>query len=411
MRFDACVNFQYSFSIFDGRPVMSDRQKTDLIKMQLSKKFDVQEMGDKNAEDDEIFSQLRTSQEFLHGGGLPFECTRFRIRGLDLKFDKVELNEAAILLSVFSEFNAAQIMFCFTADNATTDQLIYLRQIFAGAAQFHASNGVNASLDGFYDMIASAMGCGHSNMERTYMIEIKKFGNYDSIDDVMENEKKRMYGIICGDEGWQYIPDSLAQERMTNCWGSRNFVRFIVFGSNSMLINLLHSKNGLEYTERQRDFGGRAYGGVNPYFLLDSPVAGIDHGILFAQETVMVIKTISNRVLSRQSTFNMARGKHTNVGLEIRRTRSFRSELITTLNRVGSIGISEVGELEQLLLRSHKITPLVEDIKYLLELLESELDLLYQESTNRLVNLLTVAGLILSVLGLLADMGLFNFIF
>ena len=42
------------------------------------------------------------------------------------------------------------------------------------------------------------------------------------------------------------------------------------------------------------------------------------------------------------------------------------------------------------------INPLVEKIKYLLELLESELDLLYQTSTNTLVNILTVCGLLLA---------------
>ena len=45
-----------------------------------------------------------------------------------------------------------------------------------------------------------------------------------------------------------------------------------------------------------------------------------------------------------------------------------------------------------------EIDPMVERIKYLLELLESELDLLYQTSTNALVNILTVAGLLLSAI-------------
>lgn len=43
-------------------------------------------------------------------------------------------------------------------------------------------------------------------------------------------------------------------------------------------------------------------------------------------------------------------------------------------------------------------------MKYLLELLESELDLLYQTSTNRLVNTLTILGLVLAFLQLVAGM-------
>ena len=61
-----------------------------------------------------------------------------------------------------------------------------------------------------------------------------------------------------------------------------------------------------------------------------------------------------------------------------------------------NLEISEIGELERVLLISQQIDPLIEKIKYLLELLESELDLLYQTSTNRLVNFLTAAGLVLA---------------
>ena len=58
--------------------------------------------------------------------------------------------------------------------------------------------------------------------------------------------------------------------------------------------------------------------------------------------------------------------------------------------------ISEIGELERVLLISQQIDPLIEKINYLLELLESELDLLYQTSTNRMASFLTVLGLVLA---------------
>ena len=66
-----------------------------------------------------------------------------------------------------------------------------------------------------------------------------------------------------------------------------------------------------------------------------------------------------------------------------------------------NLEISEIGEMERVLLTSQQIDPIIEKVKYLLELLESELDLLYQTSTNRLINLLTVAGLILAAIQVL----------
>ena len=160
----------------------------------------------------------------------------------------------------------------------------------------------------------------------------------------------------------------------------------------------------MDYVAHQRAFGTAVYGGANPYFLMNSNVAGVNHGIIFSQETVFVIKTIANRVLNRQSGYAVVTSNR--LGNEIRKTKKFRSELITILNRVENMGITEMGELEQMLLRSYKITPLIDSIKYLLELLESELDLLYQQSTNRLVNILTIAGLLLSVIDVLSGIGL-----
>ena len=50
--------------------------------------------------------------------------------------------------------------------------------------------------------------------------------------------------------------------------------------------------------------------------------------------------------------------------------------------------------MERVLLVSQQIEPIIDKIKYLLELLESELDLIYSTKTNRIATALTVGGLI-----------------
>ena len=79
---------------------------------------------------------------------------------------------------------------------------------------------------------------------------------------------------------------------------------------------------------------------------------------------------------------------------EIRKIKIYRGELITTLNKVENLELSEIGEMERVLLIGQQIDPLIEKLKYLLELLESELDLLYNTSTTRLGNMIAVGGLI-----------------
>ena len=87
--------------------------------------------------------------------------------------------------------------------------------------------------------------------------------------------------------------------------------------------------------------------------------------------------------------------------MEMRKIKTYRGELIVILNKVENLQISEMGELERVLLRSYNIEPVIEKIKYLLEILESELELLYQNSTNRLINLLTIAGVVLAAIQVL----------
>lgn len=143
---------------------------------------------------------------------------------------------------------------------------------------------------------------------------------------------------------------------------------------------------------------------MNPYFLIDSNTAGVNHGILFSLEMVLVIKTICSRVINRQAQFYA--NNSSLLSRDIQRIKAYRGELIVILNKVENLQISEVRELERVLLRSYDIEPVIEKIKYLLEILESELELLYQTSTNRLINLLTIAGLVLAAIQVLQ--GLFG---
>ena len=239
-----------------------------------------------------------------------------------------------------------------------------------------------------------------TDIEETYLLEIKRFGDYEDAESLIAGESEKLYGMMTGDEGWRNVPHAMAAQRMENAWGSRDFMRLVAFGSNSLFINLSGSQLSGEYKENRRSFDARFYGDMNPYFLMDSSVAGVNHGIIFSMELVMVMKTICNRILRRQASYYIG-GHGVWLRTEIRKLKGYRGELITTLNKVENLSISEIGEMERVLLISQQIDPIIEKIKYLLELLESELDLLYSTSTNRLVNFLTAAGVGLTALGLI----------
>ena len=139
-RFDTRISYLYSFSLFDPSYTAPEEEKVRRIRQALTKAFpQCLPDDDPSVGENAIFRDLNIVQGFLHGGGLPFPSRRFLILGLT--FEKVPMEETAVLFSLFPEFNAGQLIFSFRAEDVDTDQLIYLRQIFGGVAPFRARDG------------------------------------------------------------------------------------------------------------------------------------------------------------------------------------------------------------------------------------------------------------------------------
>lgn len=400
-RITANIGYHFNFSIYDEKVGLRTDDEQELRNSIKSNFKDVVFYDDEAAMKEPILRDLHTSEGFLHGNNLPFNCFRVLIKDYDLKFDGFDVFDSGVLLTVFSENDTVQLSVGLSLRDTTIDDLVYLRHVQGNGAKLRNKDNRLLSVSDIYNEVKGSLERAVTDKEDGYIIEIKSIGDESDVDSIIKNYCKPLYGIMCGDEGWRHVPSELALERLSNQWGSREFVRLVSFGSNTMLLNLSNSAAAVTYRANRKNFDNRYYGDMNPYFLIDSNFAGINHGAFFSLELVMVIKTICSRILRKQAILH----KTTNpkVQEDIKQTKLFRSELLTTLRKVESISISEVGEMEKILLVSHDIEPSIEKIKYLLDLVESELDLLYQNSTNRLVNILTIVGLILSVIGVAAD--------
>lgn len=399
----ANISYQFSFSYYKEDRIDHVEIQPEILKQRVREAFpNCIFEDDPEAENHPFFKDYRTAKGFLHGGGLPFKNFRFLFDQYQLKIEEAEIGHSSVLMTIFPEVSIAQIQVFLNVKNSNKDFLVYMRHVQGNGRKLHNRDGRDLSIRDIYNEVKDSLGCEITDVEETYLIEITKFDDYESAELLFEENSQALYGMMCGDEGFRHVPEDLAKLRLSaNSWGSREFTKLAAFGSNTVFANLNQSRLAIEYRENRRSFDHQFYGDIDPYFLIKSDYAGINHGVIFSSELVMVIKTISNRILSRQSDFYNRSG-----GLlqeEIRKTKHFRGELITTLKRVENLSISEIGELEQVLLHGQQIEPLIDKIKYLLELLESELDLLYQSSTNRLVNILTVAGLLLSAAGVIVN--------
>jgi len=399
---DANVLYHYSFSYYKEDVIDKVHIKLEDLKGKLRKKFpECVFETDENASQYPFFNETHISADFLHGGGLglPFKTFRVVFPQFDLKMTDANVTGTTVHMAIFPEVSIAQISICLQLEDCKEDFLVYMRHVQGNGRKLINKDGRELTIQNIYDFIADALDEDITDLEAIYFTEITRYGDYESVEEVHANHKRELYGMMCGDEGYRHVPEELAEVRLANSWGSREFTRLSTFGTNTILVNLNKSASARMYRENRRSFDNIYYGDINPYFLIESKTAGVNHGIIFSLEMVMVAKTICNRILSRQSDYHSA-NKGITLSDNIKRTMRFRSELITTLKKIENLSISEIGELEQVLIKGQQIESLIEKIKYLLELLESELELLYQNSTNRLVNILTIAGLLLTVIGM-----------
>ncbi|MBQ3404816.1 MAG: hypothetical protein IJG63_05320 [Oscillospiraceae bacterium] len=343
--------------------------------------------------DDPYITDMQTAQRFLHGGGQPYEVCRYFLRHLHMDGQKSGVSGFAALLCFCPVLDVLCVSFHFGLRDKSVDQLITLRQ--SGRFKAYSFDEGEFSCEELAKSICAALKTEFDPVELSYTCELTKFGDYDNIADIEENEANTMYGLITGDEGYMFVPRELVDDRLSCSWGSRDFIKIFAFGQAFLFLNLIDCPSRQEYLKRQVEYGAAAYGGADDYFFMGSCPLTVNHGIFFSVEFTMVLKTIIDDVIEYQGTYESRKG---NFYQRIKATRSFRRKIIMVLERVERIGISEIGQLNAMLMESQHISPIVDRVKYLLELLESDLDLMYSERNNFLVTILTIIGLIFAAL-------------
>lgn len=345
-----------------------------------------------------ILDDITETENFLFGDNIKFPHKRYIIAKPEMSLEGFKFTDANIMLTYFEDTGVVSASLNTSFYTSNIESMIYMRQIFLSAIPV---TGTKKSISDIVSEAISEFDLELSCAQIAYIAEINEFFNIENIPDIFENNANSIYGMMTGDEGYEYVSPESAVQRLQNCWSTREFVRAAVFHNNFILFNINNNKRANKYYEHQTKFGSEYYGSPNPYFFIDSADAGVNHGLMFSVELGMVAKTISSWVLERQIS-NSKRRKNL-VGREIKRAKAMRRDLILTLNRLETTGIAEMNELDKLVIDSLDVNPLIEKIKYLLELLESELDLLYQTKTNTLINILTIAGVIIAAAQLIAQ--------
>lgn len=347
---------------------------------------------DENLEtDDPNVKDMQIAQKFLRGGGQTYKVYRAFLNDFRLGKEGDGPERFCTMCSYFEESDIISLSFHYEMKGISSDQVIGIRQSGVHAGYEYGDGTLSCSA--LATKIRSALGLPE-HAESSIMIEVTKFGDYDSLEKIEAEHGKLLYGLLSGDEGYNFVPEEMVRERLKLSWGSRDFMRIYACKQAFLFINLLRTPHQKEYLERQIEFGTATYGGCNPYFFMEECPLTVNHGILFSVEFAMVLKALVNEVLVFQT--QRRKRSHVSYYRRIRETRDFRRKIIKVLEKVEQTQIAEIGELSSVLLNSQHIAPIVEEVKYLLELLEGDLSLIYSERNNTLVTVLTVLGLLLA---------------
>lgn len=353
------------------------------------------------AADIPAFRDIRTAQNFLHGGGLPFRAERLLIRDFSIHDDVIPIIDSHVMAVAYPEMGSVSVMVNLCIKDIDTESLVFMRHMQGNGKKLTitAPDGSTRSMtiSEITNEVISHMCVTLGGHQGGYLLELNNFCGYEHISDILESEPNRLYGIMTGDEGWEYLAKDLAEERVASRWSSRSFVSMIAFGNAFLLLNLFGSPEYTDYLTHQKRFFTEYYQAENPYFTLRAPIAGVNHGIFFAAEVGLLIKTFSQNVLDRQDSW--IKGK-LSFSTKISEMKDIRKDLIMAIGQVEDLGISEIGELQSLVMQSLKIHPVIDRLKNLLDILESGLELHYSTHTNFFVNLLAIIGLLFSLIEL-----------
>jgi hypothetical protein len=126
---------------------------------------------------------------------------------------------------------------------------------------------------------------------------------------------------------------------------------------------------------------------------MDAPTAGVGHGLYFSVETAQLLRTVMER-LADAGGVNAEHGFF--VSDDIKLDKQLRAEAIRALDMAEQAGGAESDSLDSFVQSSLGVPQKAESIRSLLELVESDLSLLYRSATNRTMTVLAILGLILA---------------
>ncbi|MFD5245329.1 hypothetical protein ACFWIW_12330 [Amycolatopsis sp. NPDC058340] len=193
-------------------------------------------------------------------------------------------------------------------------------------------------------------------------------------------DPRPFYGMATSDEGWRFVPREVARDALGPSWGTRSFVAAYTMAGGIVCLN---SKDS-EYVEHQAELMRGPFGDAEPYFGIDSEIGGLDHGMLFILERVLIRMALADQWLASMK----AAGS---------RTRLLRGSLDDILEMLHSVLPPEIDSLERRLVTSMGVERIIAQLDRQAEAMDEETRYAYENTVSARVTRLTVVTVVLTV--------------
>jgi hypothetical protein len=258
-----------------------------------------------------------------------------------------------------------------------------------GTYRGEACDSVRAAVDRAFGDLTQGLELTDSLFRKGWCVE---FRGHDGLAPhrIVAADPRPFYGLATGDEGWRFVPPEVAEEALGPPWGTRSFVAAYPMATGIVCLN----NKGAEYIEYQREIALAHFGRVEPYFALDSEIAGLDHGMLFVLERVLIRMALADQWLrraqqgAREPTAGARSDSH---------TRLLRSSLDDILEMLNTVLPPEVDRLERRLVTTMGVERIIQQLDRQAEAMDEQTRYSYESTVSTRVTRLTVVTVVLTV--------------
>ena len=257
-----------------------------------------------------------------------------------------------------------------------------LRGCYRGKAMPSLQAAVNAA---YADLVE---GCGVQEglSRKGWCIELRAHDGRPPTAAVT-HDPRPYYGLATGDEGWRFVPHDVAREALGPSWGTRTFVAAYTMATGIICLNA----KGDEYIDHQHELAVRRFGAPEPYFGIDSEIAGLDHGMLFILERVLIRLALADQWLRRAAEDLQSGGDAASRG------KLLRGSLDDILEMLNAALPPEVDSLERRLVTSMGVERIIRQLDRHAEAMDESTRYAYENLVSARVTRLTVVTVVLTI--------------